>query len=774
MLDLVRFEANVVEETVRAPRLVRFGAFEVDLRAGELRKDGAKLKLTGQPFQVLTILLEQPGEVVTREELQKRLWPDTFVDVDHNLNSAINKIREVLGDSAESPRFVETLPRRGYRFIAAVEGVDPTLVSAANVGSGGRPESRTRRWVLRISLVFAAMVLLSVTGFFIQKREGAPGPSPQRALTRLTFDDGLQIGATWSPDGRFIAYSSNRGGKFDIWVQQVSGGDPVQITKGPGHNWQPDWSPDGKFIAYRSENGNGGLFVVPALGGEGLERRIAPFGYYPRWSPDSSQILFQTQFTPLEVSDKFYVVQLDGGPPREVLAEFLARHKLRPGSAAWHSDGKRVTVWLSDGAPSPNFWTVPIAGGGVGIKSEIASAITKELEEVAIGDTRDTWQRDFTLAWAPSGKAVYFERAHRGARNVWKMTVDPETLRATAIERLTTGPGPDTEIAVSRDGTRLAFTAESEHVRTWLFPFDATSGRTTGNGQPITSPGIAAFHQSLSRDGNKMVFVGDRAGREELWEKSLVDGREAPVITDDYARSFAQWSPDGARLAYHRTNPDTGEGQFVTWSVEGRIEEPLTTSSNNWNRGGVWDWSRDGKELLVSHSGTETHRPEVWLLRIAAAPHADAAARRIISDPAYNVYQSHFSPDGRWIVFDAIRNLDQAVESTLHVIPATGGPWIQITDGKYWDDKPRWAPDGKTIYFISGRGGFFNVWGIHFDPSKGEPVGEPFQVTTFANPSLTIPQQLIEGIGLSLSQNKLVLTVQDVSGSIWVLDNVDQ
>jgi len=102
-----------VEETARSPRLVRFGTFEVDLTARELRKSGVKLKLTGQPFQVLAILLERPGEVVTREELQKRLWPDTFVDVDHNLNTAINKIREVLGDSAESPRFVETLPRRG-------------------------------------------------------------------------------------------------------------------------------------------------------------------------------------------------------------------------------------------------------------------------------------------------------------------------------------------------------------------------------------------------------------------------------------------------------------------------------------------------------------------------------------------------------------------------------------------------------------------------------------------------------------------------------------
>src|ERR1700752_4384558 len=108
-------------------RLLRFGDFEADLRSGELRKAGVKLKFGGQPFQVLAILLEQPGEVVTREELQKRLWPDTFVDVEHNLNTAINKIREVLGDSAESPRFVETLPRRGYRFIGELKPAVPPV-----------------------------------------------------------------------------------------------------------------------------------------------------------------------------------------------------------------------------------------------------------------------------------------------------------------------------------------------------------------------------------------------------------------------------------------------------------------------------------------------------------------------------------------------------------------------------------------------------------------------------------------------------------------------
>src|SRR6202051_1863036 len=129
-------------ETARQLRLVRFGDFEVDLRSGELRKAGVKLKFGGQPFQVLTILLEQPGDVVTREELQKRLWPDTFVDVDHNLNTAINKIRDVLGDSAESPRFVETLPRRGYRFIGELERPVQPVVPVVTVEPDRGSDSR--------------------------------------------------------------------------------------------------------------------------------------------------------------------------------------------------------------------------------------------------------------------------------------------------------------------------------------------------------------------------------------------------------------------------------------------------------------------------------------------------------------------------------------------------------------------------------------------------------------------------------------------------------
>ena len=349
------------------------------------------------------------------------------------------------------------------------------------------------------------------------------------------------------------------------------------------------------------------------------------------------------------------------------------------------------------------------------------------------------------------------------------MTIDPETMRATAIERLTTGAGPDTDIAISPDGKRLAFTAKSEHIRTWLFPFDASTGRTSGNGRPITSPGIEAYNANLSRDGSRVAFMAQRAGRQELWEKSLMDDAEAPVMTDDYYRGIAAWSPDGTHLAYWRAKPATGESQFMSWSLESRTEEPLTSESHI--SGGVWDWSRDGQELLISQVGIDIPRPEVWLLPITL--NGDATPRRILVDPTSGVYQSHFSPDGRWIVFGTAKSSATTVENKMFVVPATGGKWIPLTDGKYWDDKPRWSPDGKTIYFVSGRRGFFNVWGIHFDSAQGRTVGEPFQVTTFESPSLMIPQQ-IQLVGFSLSQKNFVLTMKDLSGSIWVLDNVDK
>ena len=313
----------MTQETRSSSGLVRFGIFEADLRSGELRKNGLKIRLPGQPFEVLAVMLERPGEVVTREELQKRLWPDgTFVDFDHSLNNAINKIREALGDSAESPRFVETLSRRGYRFIAPVETLDlPVAQISSDAGRGSsldacesRPAEPSSRlsdngavtkppaasgpvtskphWFSRQGkLLTASLVLLLLVASLFWWSLRRPTPLSQPLLTRLTTDSGLTTDAVISPDGKLIAYASDRGGNnLDIYVRQASGGDPIQLTRDPADDHQPSFSPDGGQIVFRSERDGGGIYIVSALGGEA--RLLAQKGRNPRFSPAGDWIAF--------------------------------------------------------------------------------------------------------------------------------------------------------------------------------------------------------------------------------------------------------------------------------------------------------------------------------------------------------------------------------------------------------------------------------------------------------------------------------------------------
>jgi Tol biopolymer transport system component/DNA-binding winged helix-turn-helix (wHTH) protein len=735
------------------------------LHTQELRKHGVPLRLRGQSFQVLQMLLEREGELVTRDELRAALWPsDTFVDFDHGLHAAVSRLREVLGDSAESPNLIETLPRRGYRFIASIEGREPPrLLESEQVPAA--PAQFRRHW-LRYSIVSVAVVLVvGAVWFLIHEKLRSPAPPTQRALTRVTFDQGLQFGATWSPDNRMIAYSSDRGGKFDIWVQQISGGDPIQITKGPGHNWQPDWSPDGKYIAYRSEDGEGGLFIIPALGGTGLARKIVSAGFYPRWSPDGSRILFQT--SQMRAENEFYVVSLDGKPPRKVVAE-LGPLNITMRSAAWHPDGKRISIWVLGPSPVPTFWTVPVSGGK-GVESKIDPQLLRQLGEASARPS-DLSHDDGQFSWTPSGKAIIFEGTFRGVRNLWKMSVDRETLRANAIERLTTGSGLDTEFALSADGKRIAFTIKSDRVQAWVFPFDGTRGRLTGAGRGVTSPGVEAWEPNLSRDGSKLAFSTLRAGKRELWEQSLPDGRAEPIAPDDnYVRFNPHWSPDGRRLAYGRSLVGSTEYQHFVWSPEGRVEEPLIPLKKGLN---LYDWSPDGKQLLLSEQ-TSDNTIQVSALSAIPLPHSESAPRKIAAKADHYLWEPHFSPDGRWVVF-----LDQSIhvvstQSIMYVTPATGGPWIPVTDGKFWEDKPQWAADGKTLYFLSRQGGFYDVWGIRFSSAEGKVAEDRFRVTNFASSSLMIPNNMGD-VALSITQDKLALSMSQVSGSIWVLNDVDQ
>ena len=647
-------------------------------------------------------------------------------------------------------------------------GLVPAL-SATDTGAAevGHPQGVTlRRWTLILALVIVTAVLVAATVFVVHRGPEHPALPPHRALTRLTFDAGLQFGVTWSPDGRSIAYSSDRGGKFDIWVQQVGGMTPVKVTSRPGHNWQPDWSPDGKWIAFRSEGEGGGLFVVPSLGG--LERRITSFGYGPRWSPDGSQILFRSTHVQ-QFWNRLFVVGLDGTPPHEILTQFFGQLPRQVRSVAWYPDGKHVSVWTSDIGPghSLDFWTVPL-GGGEPLKSEFAPEAIEQLKSIYF----PLGAAGGGFLWAPSGRAVYFEGTTRGVRNLWKATVDPRTLRWLSLERLTTDPGPDTEFNISFDGKRIAFTACLQRIRIWSYKFDAVAGRISGDGQPVSPPGISAWMPDLSRDGKKLAFTAERAGKQELWEKSLKDGRETLLFADGDIREEPHWSPDGRRLAYVLSKADSCQHMLLP---QGSGGEQVIASVPTCNSV-PYDWSRDGKWLLSvawANEGSELGGPAslLWLLPVSAAPQAEAQRRLLMSSEQYGIYQMRFSPDGRFIVFEAVNSYG-ASNATLWVVPSSGGQWIPITDGKWWDDKPRWSPNEKAIFFISSRSGFLNVWGIRFDPVKQLPLGEPFRVTAFDTPAKRVPEQMTP-LGMSVTQDRLVLPISEASGSIWMLEDVD-
>ena len=759
--------------------IFRFADVEVDESNFSVTKAGEPLPLEPKVFKVLQFLLHHPGRVVTKDELLDAVWSDTSVS-ESSLTRSVATLRRLLGDDIHEPRYIATVPTVGYRFLCEVQvsgnghfhsgTADPISETPQTPPPVETPKTHPKR-TLAIFAACSLCLLLLVAGWFAyRKLRGSLASSPvQRALTRLTFDEGLQTGATWSPDGRFIAYSSDRGGKFDIWIQQISGGDPIQITKGPGTNWQPDWSPDGKFIAYRSES-DGGIYITPALGGAGQQRKIASFGYFPHWSPDSSRILFQPAFGYL--GNKVNVVGLDGSPPRDVLAD-LGEDRIAI-YATWHPDGKRITAWILEsafnGTSIPNFLTEPVDGGPA-IKSRFPPELQKQIEAVA-GAPGITWRTDFKFAWAPSGKAIYFERTFRGARNVWRMTVDPVTLQPINVERLTTSPGLDAELAISPDGSRLAFTSERQQIRSWVFPFDANHGRLMGSGEPVTSAASEAWSLDLSRDGKKLGVWGNRDGRAETWEVSVPDRREEPLVPgDSYFREPPIWSPDGKRAAYVRHQASSDKRQLVVWSSDNRSEEPLGAQVS----GPVYDWSPDGKSLLASHAADPSRPSEIWQLPVDSSLSGESSARKIAADPNYDLWQPHCSPDGKWILFEAVRRVWD-LHATIYAIQSAGGPpgsWIRITDGKQWDDKPRWSPDGKTIYFLSERKGFFNLWGVHFDPVKSRVQGEPFQVTSFESPALMIPK-FIPAVDFSSSASQLALPLAQTSGNIWILDKVDQ
>src|SRR5215475_2861126 len=273
----------------------RFGVFELDLRAGELRRNGVKVKLQEQPFQVLAELLERPGQVVTREELKNRLWPaDTFVDFDHSLNAAIKRLRDALGDSAENPTFVETVARRGYRFLAPVSA--PPVNGAAvaqpeNPATVARPQLHRVWWIAGGAVAVALVLLSSRLGLSFARHHEVAQVQPR--ISRLTAnpaDDRVRAAAI-SRDGKYLAFSDNTG----FYLRQIDTGEthPVDLPKGMVAG-SIGWFPDSAHmvVALGDASQTTSLWEISALGGS--PRKLLDDGFLFAVSPDGREIAFIT------------------------------------------------------------------------------------------------------------------------------------------------------------------------------------------------------------------------------------------------------------------------------------------------------------------------------------------------------------------------------------------------------------------------------------------------------------------------------------------------
>ncbi|HXU18150.1 MAG TPA: winged helix-turn-helix domain-containing protein [Terriglobales bacterium] len=559
-----------MEEAVHSPRLIRFGTFEVDLAAGEVRKGGVKLKLTGQPFQVLAILLERPGEVVTREELQRRLWPDTFVDVDRNLNTTINKIREVLGDSADNPRYVETLPRRGYRFIGELERLVQPVVAVKPDGS-----SHSHQAWLKITAAVLAIAVFALGALAVYRWYRQEHPEEQTAMNVLPFTalPGEETSPAFSPDGSRIAFAWNgnpkRGAKgFDLYVKAIGSETLLRLTQHPSVWISPAWSPDGTQIAFhRLAGADTGIYVVPALGGP--ERKLLSTRV-PRvweislisWSPDGKWIAFNNV-----PGDEHAVMSLLSTETLETKRIPNGGDCLAPGQPAFSHSGDHLAYWC--------YRTEYQGDAG--------------LYSLRLPDGKPKMIGPFLayphgLTWSADDQKLIFSLWNTRSFQLGEVAVANGSVKRLALE--------DAELpTASPKGDKLAYSSISVRFDLWRRDLSQTDAPPA----ELIPSSRAQFDAQYSPDGKRIAFASTRSGRHGVWISSD-DGSNLVQISNPHDESGSpQWSPDGKKLAFD-SRPGESWEIYVADVTEGKPRKLVTNISSviqpYWSRDGKWIYFR--------------------------------------------------------------------------------------------------------------------------------------------------------------------------------------
>jgi DNA-binding winged helix-turn-helix (wHTH) protein len=363
------------------PNRLRFGPYEVDLHTHELWKFGTKVRLVGQPFAILAMLVTRAGSLVTRDELREKLWPgETFVDFNHGLNAAVNKLRDVLCDSAEDPKYIETLPRRGYRFVAEVERLTssevtrsaavapaPETPAAESPFALQAPEKERKQshylWLIWTSgglaaciLLFAVLVsILKISGAWAERIRGGSVvvTGPLKGAQVVLETGGRNEGPAYSPDGKRMIFMSNRGGGMDLWVSEANGTNPRQITT-LGTTGTPRWSPNGKQIAFDARINDTGAILVTSAGGGQPQILVIGKGNnaVPSWSHDGKHIYYAS-----ERSGRYEVwrVGADGSENLQITGQ--------GGFAPLESPDGKTLYYAKTQFDRAEIWSVPAQGG---------------------------------------------------------------------------------------------------------------------------------------------------------------------------------------------------------------------------------------------------------------------------------------------------------------------------------------------------------------------------------------------------------------------------
>jgi Tol biopolymer transport system component/DNA-binding winged helix-turn-helix (wHTH) protein len=750
--------------TAHTSVLVRFCQFRLDLTSGELWNGSQRVLLADQPLRILTILIERPGTLVTREELRRGVWADdTFVDFEHGLNAAVKRLREILGDSAAAPRFIETIPRHGYRFIAVI---DEDVTSAADEAvREDQPNrvvlpaplpSRSARIGARSRLVWAtaAAAVLTLVAVVVAMRwsratsvsESDSNSMSQGRLVRLTTSSGLSSDPALSADGSLLAYASDRAGtsSFDIWVQPIAGGSPIRITTDPGDEIEPSFSPDGTSIVF-SKSETGGVYVVAALGGEPRQLVAARRVHTPRFSPDGRWVVYWTGQTVWtaglgsrmpNVISAIHVVPSGGGVPQALAQGFISARY-----AIWSPDGHRI-LFLGErataGSPTIDWYVVHPNGDGLTRTGAVDAIAKAGVTGVPI-----------PAAWTTNGDVV-FTTATEDHANIWRLPLAPEAARVSDVpRRLTFGTAIERSPVVSSSG-RLAFDSIVENVDVWRVPLDVKTGIASGALERVTVDAANDRLENVSADGRVVAFTSSRTNPEQVWLKDMQTGRERQLTHLETRSSGAQVSPDGSRVAVNAEV--AGRSRVDLYPSTGGQRSTLCEDCR------VGGWSSDGSRILI---GRGTWR---FVLEIASSREVPLAEH-----PNWHLNRPRFSRDGQWVVFhtpDApdLRQIYAVPASLDAAVPAD--KWVAVVTD--FGIQPNWSADATGVYHFSQRDGHFCAWLQPVDATSKRPIGEPRAVLHLHEPRLraavrAMPTNDVQG-------GYLYMTLTEASSNIWMLD----